>query len=152
MKSVKNQAKPVIKELLAREDDQLFTELGIRLNEMLRDPSISGSIEVEIEPSVEDLGAIDEIKNFGKRYFKKINIQAYQLVCGDDSENEEMRQKIMQDFGIGKEAVAASIAVILISYLGIAPAISIVVSSLIVKLFFQSAYETMCEMWQESIS
>jgi len=142
-------ARKSVDELKNKNTDELYLELGQRLYAMQQDPSIGGSYSPELPAGIEALGATDDLKDFGQRFFKRVNAQAYALVCGVDAENSEERENVLDAFGVGKDAVAPAIAALLVLHLGMAPAISAVVATLILRVFFRPAYESMCEVWGE---
>ncbi len=151
MADLATQARPAVESLVTYEEDDLYQELGRRLQAIQRDPSISASFEPAITPGLEPQGAAEDLKKFGKRFFARANAQAYQLVCGQNAENSEERERVLDAFGIGKEAVAAAIAALLVAQLGLAPAVAAVVAALVIRVFFRPAYESMCDVWKEKV-
>jgi hypothetical protein len=51
-------------------------------------------------------------------------------------------------FGIGGEAVATALAAVMVTSLGLAPAVAAVVAALAIKLFFRPAHGAMCDVWK----
>ncbi len=149
MTALSSEARSAVDALMHKEPDELYTELGRRLYAMEENPTLSGSFSPEIPADLEALGATDDLKAFGERFFKRVNAQAYALICGGEAENSEERERVLDAFGIGKEAIAPAIAGLLILQLGLAPAVAAVVATLIIRLFFRPAYESMCETWGE---
>ena len=143
------EARPAVDALMQKTPDELYIELGRRLYAMQQNPSISGSFSPDLPANLEALGAADDLKLFGERFFRRVNAQAYALICGGEAENSEERERVLDAFGVGKEAVAPAIAALLVLHLGLAPAISAVVATLILRFFFRPAYESMCETWSE---
>jgi len=94
---------------------------------------------------------MDALKEFGQRYFDKVNKQVYELVCGDTKDNEQERSKLSQAFGLDKTTFAAMLAAALVSSFGWAPAIAAVVAALVVKLFFRPGYEVACQLWKDKL-
>jgi hypothetical protein len=149
MSDLTRQARPAVESLAGQDEDQLYKELGLRLQAIQRDPSISASFEPQIPTQLEAMGAAEDLRAFGQRFFQRVNVQAYQLVCGQEDEDSEDRESVINAFGLGRDAVAAAIAGLLVAQLGLAPAIAAVVAALIIRVFFRSAYEAMCEVWSE---
>lgn len=111
----------------------------------------SGHFDVQPDQTLESQGIMEDFAGFGRRYFQRLNLQAYALVCGSDAENSEQRQELIHAFGIGRDAVAPALAAMLVGYLGLAPAIAAVVAALMIRLFFQPGYEAMCDTWKTKL-
>lgn len=151
MADLATEARPAVDALLKNDEDELYLALGSRLRAIQQEPSLSGTFAPDIPAGLEALGAVDDIKDFGRRFFKRVNSQAYQLICGTGAENTEERERVIDAFGIGEEAVAPAIAALLVVHLGLAPAVAAVVAALIIRLFFRNAFAAMCEVWQEKL-
>jgi hypothetical protein len=151
MSNLEELARPAVDELLQRNEDDLYTELGARLKAMGRDPALSASFAPQIDTGLESLEAMEDFKDFGKRFFDRVNVNAYDLVCGQDSENAGERQKVIDAFSFGKEAVAAAMAAFFVAQLGLAPAVAAVVAAIAISIFFRSAHQAMCGVWKEHL-
>jgi hypothetical protein len=151
MSQLTREAEPAVEALTEHDADQLFTELGMRLETIQSDPSKSGQFNLVPDKSKEALGLMDEFRSIGQKYFNRVNVLAYGLVCGSDSENEKERNALLKSFELGSDAVGPALAAILVGHLGLAPAIAAVVAVLIVKLFFKPGYDTMCEYWKSKL-
>ena len=73
-------------------------------------------------------------------------------MCGTNAEDAPEREKFHDAIKSGKQIAAATLAGILVSSLGIAPAIAAVVGAITVKLFFDPAQETICDLWGKKLS
>jgi len=146
------QAQPTVERLLSYDEDKLYAELGKRLKAIQLDPSASGNFDLEVTGTeVQSLGPYQDLKEFGVRFFSRFNIQAYELVCGSDSDNPKDRQKLMEAFGFGADAVAATLTALLVANLAIAPAVAAVCATLAIKLFFKPGHAAMCDVWQTKL-
>ena len=155
MSDLSSEAQPAMEYLLQADPDELFKELGLRFEAIKRNPELAGSFELPTESTEEALGLAElgeGLRDFGHRFFERVNREAYSLVCGKESEQTQERKKLLDAFSLGPEAVAASLAALLVAQLGLAPAISAVVAAIVVKLFFKSAYGAMCEVWSAKLS
>ncbi len=56
-----------------------------------------------------------------------------------------------ESFSLGKQTVAAALASALVAAMGMAPAVAIFVAAIAVKIFFDPAYDTMCQVWKENL-
>ena len=101
------------KELLARDEDQLYEMLGLRAKATESDLTKQGNLELAVTYS-SHMGPMDDIRKIGKRMFNKLQTQAYGLVCGDDAEDQADRNKIFSALGIGTEAAVIALTSVLI--------------------------------------
>jgi hypothetical protein len=148
MADLASKARAGTDKLLAQDENQLYAELGRRLTAMQANPAFSASFAPELPLGLESQGATEDLKAFGQRFFARVNVQAFQMICGKDAPTIEDREKVIDAFGVGKDAVAAAVAALLVSQLGIAPAIASVVAALIIRVFFKPVYDSMCETWK----
>jgi hypothetical protein len=151
MPELQDQAKAAVEKLLQSPEDQLFAELGLRGKAIADDPAVAGQFDPDISYDAEFAGPMDALKEFGQRYFDKVNRQVYDLVCGDAKESQEDRSKLRDAFGMDKTTFAAVLGGVLVSSFGWAPAIAAVVAALVVKIFFRPGYELACQMWREKL-
>ncbi|MGH9632133.1 MAG: hypothetical protein ACRD7E_27830 [Bryobacteraceae bacterium] len=146
-----DQIQSAIEDLLASDEAQLFEELAIRNRAMVKDPSVAGSYKPRVSYNAALMGPMDDLRNFGRRLFNKVNKDCYQLVCGGGDADKQEREKLLDAFKLGKTEVAAAMAALFVAYLNVAPAIAAVLAALVVKLFFKNAHEAMCEVWSEKL-
>jgi len=144
-------ALPAAKQLLQSDEDQLYEELAIRQKAILKDPALAGSFSPAAAYNAALMGPMDDLRNFGKIFFSRLNRDCYDLICGGAGADNQEREKVAKAFGIGKTEVAAAIAGVIVAHFAIAPAIAAVVAALIVKLFFRNAQEAMCEVWKAKL-
>ena len=64
---------------------------------------------------MEAYGIASDAIDFGKRFFKRVNEQAFSLVCGPDATDVREREQLMQAFGLGSEAVTGVLATLFIA-------------------------------------
>jgi hypothetical protein len=152
MASLEDQAQPALERLLQSEPDQLFAELGLRQKAIENDPAQAGLFETTATYDAPFAGPLDALKEFGQRFFDRVNKDVYNLVCGDDRENAAERKKLLDALGLGDVAFAGVLTSVLVSSFGWAPAIATVVAALVVKLFFKNAHAAMCEVWKKRLS
>lgn len=141
-------ARPAVAELSERGEDELYQELALRVKGMFEEPSVAGELQPSVPYSPELLGPLDDLQDFGRRFFARFLPEAYKLACGEDAQE---RKKIEDAFGISPEAVGAAIAGILVAQFAIAPAAAAVIGALILRLFFRPAYQAMCDVWKEKL-
>jgi hypothetical protein len=151
MDNLVKRARPAANELASLSEDQLYTELGLRLQSIARAPDGSDQFNMIPGQPIESFGARDELKKFGQKFFARWNKQAFNLICGSSNEDAAAREQVANAFGLGKEAVVAAIAAALTAYIGLAAALAAVVASLVVRLFFKPGYEATCDYWKEKL-
>jgi hypothetical protein len=149
MSTFEEQAGPVVGELSARSEDELYQELALRVHGVYEDPTRAGDLRLSVQYSPELMGPLDDLQDFGRRFFARFLPDAYRLVCGSEDAGE--RKKVQDAFGIGPEAVGAAIAGVVVAQFALAPAAAAVIAALVLRLFFRPAYEAMCEVWQEKL-
>jgi hypothetical protein len=133
-------------------DDQLYSELGHRLQAINFQPELSGNFDLRNKPSAQAMGVVDDLRTFGKAFFTRVNQSAYELVCGSDADASGDRDKIMAAIGMSPEATATALAAALGLHLGLAPALAPVVALLVVRLFFQPTHDAMCALWKTKVA
>jgi len=151
MTDLKDLAQSAVETLLQSDEDQLYEELGMRVQAMKRDLAVSASFAPDVTYDAEAMGPLDDLRDFGRIFFNRLNTQAWHLACGTDAEDTEERKELMEAFGVGKEAVAATLAAVLVAQLGLVPAVAAVVAALIIKLFFRNVYGAMCDIWKKKL-
>jgi len=152
MKNLEEAAKPAVEQLLRKDEDQLYKELGMRTKALAQDPYLmTGSFDLEVTYDMAVMGPMDEIRQFGQRLFGRWTVEAHKLLCGTEAEDEEDRKKLGNELGISDIAVGALLAGVLVSHLGIAAALAAVVAAIIVKRFFRPTYEEFCKAWTKNL-
>jgi hypothetical protein len=152
MTELSKQAEPAIEKLLKADEDQLYEQLGIRAQAMAQDVAKSASFEPEVTYDAAQMGLKEDLKDFGQRLFKRWNAEAFKLVCSTDAQDEQFRGQILNAFSVSDAAVAALLASLLVTNLGMAPAIAAVVATLIIKRFFRPVYDEFCVTWKKSLA
>jgi hypothetical protein len=145
------QAQPAIEKLLKADEDQLYEQLGMRAKALAQDPALAGYFEPEVTYEAAQMGLKEDVLNFGQQLFKRWNAEAFKLVCSAEVEDAQFRDQLLNAFGVSDAAVAAVLASLLITNLGIAPAIAGVVAALVIKRFFRPVYDEFCVVWKKSL-
>lgn len=149
MSQLEQAAAPVVADLSQLEDDQLYQQLALRVRTLEDDYQRAGELQLDVSYQPDLMGPLDDLADFGRRFFERFNRDAYNLVCSADDAAE--RQKVRQAFGLGREAVGGAIVALLITHLALAPAVATVVAALIVRLFLENSYEAMCSVWGDRL-
>lgn len=151
MSDLTKQAESSIAKLMQSDEDQLYEELGMRAKGLAQDPSKAGFFAPQITYNMKAMGPMDEIRKFGRRLFNRWLVEAYKLLCGSELANKEDRQELVKAVAADSTTFGAVVSALLISQLGLAPAIAAVVAALLVKRFFNPAYEEFCKMLGENL-
>src|SRR5262249_30624602 len=128
--SLQSSAQPAVEQLANLQEEQLYVELGKRLRAIRGSASESGDFAMAASTPAEAFGAGDELKALGRKFFVRWSAAAYDLVCGAAPDDASARKQVADAFSLGPEAIAASVAAILVSHLGMAAALAAVVASL----------------------
>lgn len=145
------QTESAVANLLESDEDQLYEQLGIIAKAMGGNPSVSASFQPKVTYSEAVMGPMDDVRDLGKRIFRRWNKEAHKLICGSEEIDEKDREKLKQAFGFGEVTVAGALTGLLVTQFGLAPAIAAVLAALIAKRFFRPAYDEFCEFWKEKL-
>jgi hypothetical protein len=145
-------AQPAVEQLLKADEQQLYEQLGIRAKAVAGDPSIGSSFAPTVTYDQAQMGLKEDVQEFGQRLFGRWQTEAFKLVCGHDPGDEQDRQKVVNAFGLGEVAIASTLAALLVTHLGIVPALAGVIAALVVKRFFRPGYEEFCQVWDKRLS
>jgi hypothetical protein len=140
-----------VESLLESDENQLLEELGIRAKAISAAPEAAGSYSPDVVHSAAEMGVLDDVRDFGRRLFKRWNVQAWELVCGTDEDDTDDRKQLLDSIGVDKTTAAATLAALLVAHLGVAPALAGVIAALVIKRFFRPAYDEFCTSWQGSL-
>jgi hypothetical protein len=149
MSQLTDKAQPAVEKLMEDTESQLYAELGRRSQLLQSEPEVLSDFDLR---SVQAQGAADDLIKAGERFFNRLSIQAYGVLCGEGPQDQAERQELIEAFAKGQQGIAAAIAGLLVANLAIAPAIATVVATLIVRKVAITAYETMCELWGKSLN
>lgn len=152
MSNLTKEAEIAVAKLLKAEVNQLYEQLGIRAKAIAVDINKSSSFEPQVTYNEAKMGFKEDVLIFGKRLYRRWNMEAYKLICGSDVEDQNDRKELVDSFDIGETAIAATLTTLLVTHLGIAPALASVIAVLTVKRFFNPAYEEFCRIWKDNIA
>jgi hypothetical protein len=151
MSDLARQAQAAAQKLLTADETQLYEALGLRARAIAEDPTKAGSFEPQVTYDQAVMGLSDDLLRLGRRLFRRWNAEAYKLVCGADPEDQQDRKQLAGSFGVGDAVVAGLVTSLLVTNLGMAPALATVVAALAVKRFFRPGYEEFCEVWRKNL-
>lgn len=146
------QAEAAIEKLLAASEGDLYETLGIRARALASSPELAGSFDPQVTYSVHEMGALDDVRAFGRRLFARWSKEAHKLVCGTDPEDAGDRKKLEEALGMGNVTFAGLLATLLTAHFGLAPALAAVVAAIVLRVFFRPTLEEICASWHASLA
>jgi hypothetical protein len=152
MPTIAEQARPVVEKLLKAEETQLYEELGIRAKAIAQDLPKASSFEPMAVYDSAQMGLKEDVLDFGQRLFRRWSAEAHKLICGGEPDDEADRKGLAEAFGVGETSVAAALCALMVTHLGVAPALAAVAGALIARRFFRPAYDEFCQVWGKSLS
>lgn len=144
-------ALPVIGKLLKYDEDELYEMLGMTARAIAADPSIAGMFDPIVSYNEPEMEFIESTREFGRRLFKRWNVETYKFICGDDIDDMIDRWELTEAFSINDKTVAAALSTLLITHVGLAPALAVVISSLVIKRFSRPGHEEFCKVWKRNL-
>jgi len=144
------QIEELAKNIVELSERELMLLLGLNAQEFSSDLTRSASIDsLDLSTPVQTRN--EEDFTFGKRLFKRLNTNSYDLLCKDPFDNGKTLEQLKKalDENIGQ--AAGMLAPILVASLGLAPAIAAIMAALIVKTLSKSIADTICEAWAEAL-
>jgi hypothetical protein len=146
---LKDQAAPAIRNLLQSDEMQLYEQLGIRAKAIIEEPMKCGLFEPEVTYDATMMGLKEDMQVLGQKLFRRWHVEAHKLICGPDSASSEDLSDFMGAFGINDVSVGATLSALLVSQLGLTPALAAVVAAILVKRFFRPTFEEFCKAWKK---
>lgn len=145
----------LIEKLAELDEETLQAQLGMQTQNLGNDLSKGASVE---SININTLTAVprgpegNKFIEFGQNFFKRLNGEAYDLSCNRDpfGDGGKTMEKIEDAYNESSTKAAGVLTPILVTNLGLAPAIAAIVATLIVQKIASAAGETICSMWQHS--
>jgi hypothetical protein len=146
----RQEAERAVTPLLTEPEDELFAELGIRARALSRHPAAAGSFNPDVRYNEVWMGDLDDVRAFGMRLYARWDHELHDVVCDPDAGGSEERTAAADEIGAGQSAFAAYLATVIVSGLGIAPALASVAAAIIVRRFGGSTLGELCRAWSTS--
>lgn len=156
----------ITQKLIELDEDTLKAQLAIQEQELATGAiSRSGSSLDSLEEALMVIprsGFDQEIVNVGDRFFQKLNVKAYQLMCSElfDDQAIQIQCQALLTENLGKVAgevknnlgkLAGALTPILATNLQLAYPIAAILAVLIIKTISSATSETICEVWKSKI-
>ena len=148
----RREAERAVGPLLTEPEDELFAELGIRARALSRHPAAAGSFDPDVRYNEVWMGDVDDVRAFGRRLYERWDRELHDLVCGNDPAGNAERKALGDALGAGESAFAVSLAIVVVSSLGIAPALASVAAAIVVTRFFNPTLDHLCQSWATSLA
>jgi hypothetical protein len=149
----------IVASLWELDDDVLEAQLGSRAQAIEDDVAGRGARGLDpaslesIDVNVAARAAIDpRFLDAGRQLFDRVNPLTYELMCkplgGDDAETRKiLDETINQNY----TKAAGMLAPVLVSGLGLAPAVATLLATLIIKKVSNYLASGICETWEKSL-
>jgi len=142
------------------DEDQLEAQIGSRVQAIGDEVAGRGARGVDlaslasIDVNVAPRASIDpRFLDAGRQLFDRVNPLTYELMCkplgGDDAETRKiLDETINQNY----TKAAGMLAPVLVSGVGLAPAVATLLATLIIKKIAKTGANAICETWEKSLA
>ena len=133
----------LIPQLLELDEESLEEQLGLQVEGTLDSIDINATARAAINP---------EVLAAGKHFLKQLNSGLYDLMCnplGSDPETEKVLDEVINQ---NYTKAAGILAPVLVSGLGLTPAIATLIATLVIKKIAKEGSEVICKSWKASMS
>lgn len=150
----------IVESLWELDDDVLEAQLGARAQAIGDD--VAGGVATRgvdltswesIDVNVAARASIDQrFLDAGKRLFDRVNPLAYELMCKPIGVDDTETRKILDEtINQNYSKAVGMLAPVLVSGLGLAPAIATLLATLIIKKVSKYLATGICETWEKSL-
>ena len=150
----------LVESLWELEEDQLEAQIGSCVQAIGDDVAGRGARGVDpaslesIDVDVAARASLDpRFLDAGRQLFDRVNPLTYELMCkplgGDDAETRKiLDETINQNY----TKAAGMLAPVLVSGVGLAPAVATLLATLIIKKIAKTGANAICETWEKSLA
>ncbi|MEG4492583.1 hypothetical protein [Microcoleus sp. D3_18_C4] len=148
----------IVESLWELDEDQLAAQIGDRAQAIGDDAAGLGTRGIDsasldsIDVNVAARASIDpRLLEAGQRLFDRVNPLVYELMC-QPLGNDPQTQKILDEaIGQNYTKAAGMLTPVLISGLGLAPAIATLLATLIIKKIANYSATAICDNWKQNL-
>ncbi|MEG4207738.1 hypothetical protein QUA20_27925 [Microcoleus sp. Pol7_A1] len=148
----------IVESLWELDEDQLAAQIGDRAQAIEDDAAGLGTRGIDpasldsIDVNVAARASIDlRFLEAGQRLFDRVNPLVYELMCKPLG-NDPQTQKILDEaIGQNYTKAAGMLSPVLISGLGLAPAIATLLATLIIKKIANYSATSICDNWKQNL-
>jgi hypothetical protein len=148
----------IVASLLELDEDQLQAQLGSRAQAIEEDVAGRGTRGIDpaslesIDVNVAARASIDpRFLEAGKQLFDRINPLVYNLMCKPLGDNTDTQKILDETINQNYTKAAGMLAPVLVSGVGLAPAVATLVATLIIKKVSKYIATGICETWEKSL-
>ncbi|MCB8766053.1 hypothetical protein L2E68_01825 [Planktothrix agardhii 1029] len=137
----------LIPQLLELDEESLEAQLGLQVQGTAKGLTID-SIDLDAAARAP---ISPEVLAAGQQLLKRLNSGLYDLMCnplGSDSETEKVLDEVINQ---NYTKAAGILAPLLVSGLGLAPAIATLIATLVIKKIAKAGSEEICKSWKASL-
>ncbi|BBD53827.1 hypothetical protein [Planktothrix agardhii] len=137
----------LIPQLLELDEESLEAQLGLQVQGTAKGLTLD-SIDLDAAARAP---ISPEVLAAGQQLLKRLNSGLYDLMCnplGSDSETEKVLDEVINQNYV---KAAGMLAPLLVSGLGLAPAIATLIATLVVKKIAKAGSEEICKSWKASL-
>jgi hypothetical protein len=131
--------------VIGKDLENLYEELGMRSKAIGVDLTRMGDPVLSVNYDGKLMGPMTEIADLGKRIAKRWIREIHQVVCGNEADDKDDREKLQSLFGLKGSDLATALTAFLVSTFFVASPIAAVVAAIIVKRLGASAMDEFCK-------
>jgi hypothetical protein len=149
----------IVDSLWELDEEQLEAQIGSHALAIGDDVAGRGTRGIDpasldsIDAGVASKGAIDpRFLEAGKQLFDRVNPLAYELMCKPlGADDAEIRKILDEAVNQNYTKAAGMLAPVLVSGVGLAPAVATLLATLIIKKIANMGAKAICETWEKSL-
>jgi glycosyltransferase A (GT-A) superfamily protein (DUF2064 family) len=149
----------LVESLWELDEDQLQAQIGSRVQAIGDDVAGRGARGVDlaslesIDVNVAARASIDQtFLDAGRQLFDRVNPLVYELMCKPLGDDAETRKILDETINQNYTKAAGMLAPVLVSGVGLAPAVATLLATLIIKKIAKTGANAICETWEKSLA
>ncbi len=149
----------LVESLWELDEDQLQAQIGSRVQAIGDDVAGRGARGVDlaslesIDVNVAARASIDQtFLDAGRQLFDRVNPLVYELMCKPLGDDAETRKILDETINQNYTKAAGMLAPVLVSGVGLAPAVATLLATLIIKKVSKYLATGICETWEKSLA
>jgi glycosyltransferase A (GT-A) superfamily protein (DUF2064 family) len=149
----------LVESLWELDEDQLQAQIGSRVQAIGDDVAGRGARGVDpaslesIDMNVAARASIDQtFLDAGRQLFDRVNPLTYELMCKPLGDDAETRKILDETINQNYTKAAGMLAPVLVSGVGLAPAVATLLATLIIKKIAKTGANAICETWEKSLA
>ncbi len=153
MPNFTEQAQEAVQGLQDQDEEELYRLLGTRLTMIEQNPEVAGYFTPPASFAAPMGFAVSDLVALGRRAFGSVGKMGYEVVCGGaDTPAGGHMQQLMSTIGNDPVKLATVMTTVLVTTMGITPAVAGVVAAIIIGKVAPQTLEGLCTVWQKKIA